>query len=104
MAFETDELVAKAVKALNKNLRVEKLRFQVVRGEQADAIEPDDLASRQSFVIKQRESQDGSGSIRAAVSYDLIGSIAELTQLTRRTIAAILKGLELPVFAQFKSR
>lgn len=103
VAFETDELVTKAVKALNKDLRVEKLRFQVVRGEQADVIEHEDLASRQSFVIKQRESQYGSGSIRAAVSYDLIGSIAELTQLTRRTIAAILKGLELPVFAQFKS-
>jgi type III restriction enzyme len=103
VAFETDELVAKAITVLNKDLRVEKLRFQVVRGEQAEAITPDDLESRQSFIVKEREFEYGRGSIRASVSYDLIGSIAEPTQLTRRTIAAILKGLELPVFAQFKS-
>ena len=103
VAFETDELIAKAIKTLNAELRVEKLRFQVVRGEQADTVSPDELAARQSFVVKARESEYGSGSIRASVSYDLIGTIAEATQLTRRTVAAILQRLELPVFGQFKS-
>ena len=41
--------------------------------------------------------------MRAAVTYDLLGTIAETTQLTRRTVAAILRGLELPVFGQFKT-
>ncbi len=103
VAFETDELISKAIKTLNKDLRVEKLRFQVVRGEQTDAIAPEDLVAKQSFVVRAREAEYMRGSIRASVSYDLIGSIAETTQLTRRTISAILQGLELPVFGQFKS-
>jgi type III restriction enzyme len=103
VSFETDELVSKAVKALNQELRVEKLRFQVVRGEQMDDIEPEDLAAKQSFVVREREAEYGRGSIKASVSYDLLGSIAEPTQLTRRTVASILERLELPVFNQFKS-
>jgi type III restriction enzyme len=41
-------------------------------------------------------------SIHSAVKYDLIGKIAEGTQLTRRTTADILKGINVAVFAQFK--
>ena len=103
VAFDTEELIAKATKALNRELRVEKLRFQVVRGEQADAISLEDLEARQSFVIKEREAEYGGGSVQASVTYDLIGSIAEATQLTRRSVAMILRGLELPVFNQFKA-
>ena len=103
VAFDTEELIAKATKALNRELRVEKLRFQVVRGEQADAISVEDLEARQSFVIKEREAEYGSGSVQASVTYDLIGSVAEATQLTRRSVAMILRGLELPVFNQFKA-
>jgi type III restriction enzyme len=38
-----------------------------------------------------------------AVKYDLIGKIAEGTQLTRRTTADILKGISVAVFAQFRT-
>ena len=103
VAFDTEELIAKATKALNQELRVEKLRFQVVRGEQADAISVEDLEAGQSFVVKEREAEYGGGSVQASVNYDLIGSVAEGTQLTRRTVATILRGLDLPVFSQFKA-
>ncbi|HEY8961622.1 MAG TPA: DEAD/DEAH box helicase family protein, partial [Luteolibacter sp.] len=103
VAFDTGELIAKATKALNQELRVERLKFQIIRGEQAEVISVEDLESRQSFVVKEREAEYGGGSVRASVSYDLIGSIAGATQLTRRTVAAILRGLELPVFNQFKA-
>jgi type III restriction enzyme len=36
------------------------------------------------------------------VQYDLIGNIAEDTNLTRKTVAQILKGINASVFAQFK--
>jgi type III restriction enzyme len=38
-------------------------------------------------------------SIHSAVKYDLIGKLAEGTQLTRRTVADILKGINVAVFA-----
>jgi type III restriction enzyme len=37
------------------------------------------------------------------VKYDLIGNLAEATQLTRHTIAAILKGVNVAVFSQYKT-
>ena len=36
------------------------------------------------------------------MSYDLLGKIAENTQLTRKTIAEILSGIQLAVFKQFR--
>ncbi|BCX49860.1 restriction endonuclease [Haloferula helveola] len=101
--FDSDELIAKSIKALDKDLRVEELRFQVVRGEQEDTIAHEDLAARDSFKVKERETEYMKGSIRATVSYDLIGEMAERTQLTRRTVAAILKGINVAVFGRFKA-
>ncbi len=39
----------------------------------------------------------------SAVRYDLVGKLAEGTQLTRRTVAGILKAMNAAVFAQFRS-
>jgi type III restriction enzyme len=41
--------------------------------------------------------------MHSAVKYDLIGKLAEGTQLTRRTVVDILKGMNVAVFAQFKT-
>ena len=37
------------------------------------------------------------------MKYDLIGKVAENTQLTRKTVAEILSRIEVSKFAQFKS-
>ena len=42
-------------------------------------------------------------SARYAVKYDLLGKLAEATQLTRRTIATILRGINLAVLGQYKT-
>src|SRR3546814_17105757 len=39
----------------------------------------------------------------STVPYDLIGKLAEGTQLTRRAVADILKGMNVAVFAQYKT-
>ena len=51
---------------------------------------------------RSRNPRTNPASLRSNVRYDLIGEIAEGTQLTRRTVGAILKGLEIPVFNQFR--
>ena len=101
--FDSEELVKKATDAVNANLRVAKLQFQLKKGEQEDEIEPEDLEAGRGFVVRSQEMAYNAKSIQSTVSYDLIGEIAEQTQLTRRTVGSILQGLELPVFNQFRT-
>jgi len=103
VAFDSDELITNAVKALNKELRVEKLKFVIKKGEMDSSLTDQDLATRRAFVMDEQTTESVRGSIQASVSYDLLGSIAESTQLTRKTVAGILARLELPVFNQFKA-
>jgi type III restriction enzyme len=102
VSFDSDELIAKAIKTLNAELRIEKLKFVIKKGEMESSLTSDELAGKRAFNLQEQTTESARGSIRASVSYDLIGSIAENTQLTRRTVASILSRLELPVFTQFK--
>lgn len=103
VAFDSDELIAKAVKALNHELRVERLKFVIKKGEMDSSLTHGELASKNAFTMQEQATEYGEKSIQATVSYDLLGTIAEHTQLTRRTVAAILSKLDLPVFNQFKT-
>ncbi|MBJ9697175.1 type II restriction endonuclease [Burkholderia cenocepacia] len=53
--------------------------------------------------MKITETETNRNSIHSAVKYDLIGKLADGTQLTRRTVAEVLKGINVAVFAQFKT-
>ena len=101
--FDSDELVQKAVKELDKNLHVTPLQYSIQRGEQIEDVSADALKSGTSFRIAETRTEDHKRSIHSAVKYDLIGKLAEGTQLTRRTVAEVLKGINAAVFAQFKT-
>ena len=104
--FDHDELVQKAVKTLNDKdagLRVTPLQYTVQHGEQAAAVTYDGIKGGTAFELKDSETENNRVSIHSAVKYDLIGKLAEGTQLTRRTVTDILKGLNAAVFAQFKT-
>jgi len=106
VSFEEAELVQKAVAVLNdKNagLRVTPLQYTIQRGEQTEAVTYDGIKSGEAFKLKATETEVNRLSVHSAVKYDLIGKLAEGTQLTRRTIAEILKGMNVAVFAQFKT-
>ncbi len=101
--FDSDELVQKAVKELDASLRVTPLQYIIEQGEQAAAVTYDGIKTGNSFELKVSETETNRASIHSAVKYDLIGKLAEGTQLTRRTVVEILKGLNVAVFAQFKT-
>ncbi|MES2299339.1 MAG: DEAD/DEAH box helicase family protein [Pseudomonadota bacterium] len=101
--FDSAELVTKAVAELDKSLRVTPLQYTIQTGEQADQVTYDDLKGSDAFVLKATETETSKYSINSAVKYDLIGKIAEGTQLTRRTTADILKGINLAIFGQFRT-
>lgn len=101
--FDSVELVKKAVAELDKSLRVTPLQYTIQSGEQVDQVTADALKSGDSFKVAETTVEYNKQSIHSAVKYDLIGKIAEGTQLTRRTTADILKGISVAVFAQFRT-
>ena len=101
--FDTDELVRKAVAALDSKLRVPKIFFKVETGSMKEIKSKDDLLSGASFV-KEDSSIYGQTKIAAntSVKYDLVGKMVEETGLTRKAVIQILTGIQPSVFNQFK--
>jgi len=100
--FDSAELIKKAIQTLNADLRINKLQFLVKKGTQRDELDLDDVTNQSGFKVQEQQTEYNTGTIRSSVKYDLLDEISKLTQLTRRTVCAILKGLELPVFNQFR--
>ena len=104
MRFDSAELVGQAIKELNSHLRVTPLQYTIQRGEQTDITTYDGLKAGQGFLLKLTETESNRQySVHSAVKYDLVGKLADGTQLTRRTVVDILKGMNVAVFAQFKT-
>ena len=82
-SFDSGELIAKSIAALNAELHVPRLSYVLVQGEQKDS-----EFIREKTASKQLERSRGN-----IVQYDLVGKIAEAATLTRRTVSAILHGL-----------
>ena len=101
--FDSEELIKKAIPCLDIKLIVDRLHFNVVRGEQVDNVSYDQLKSGQGFKVKESETDSLNSSIHSQVKYDLLGKIADGTKLTRATIAKILQGMSARVFLQFKN-
>jgi type III restriction enzyme len=101
--FDTNELVDKCITTLNDELRVTPLQYYIQRGEQTEENTYEQLQAGDAFQVKESSTGKLTTSIQSAVIYDLLGKISEQTQLTRKTIASILKDLNLAVFNQFKT-
>ena len=102
--FDSAELAGKATKELNEHLRVTPLQYTIQRGEQTAVTTYDDLKGGRAFELTASTTESNrQHSVHAAVKYDLVGKLAEGTQLTRRTVVDILQGLNAAVFAQFKT-
>ncbi len=101
--FETPELIKKCVTALEKELKVSPLQYTIVAGEQIDTATFDDMQRGESFEIRETRTDSHKNSIHSAVKYDLIGKLADEAQLTRTTIASILRGINVAAFSQYKT-
>lgn len=99
--FDSDELIKKAVAAIDKHLRVTPLQYTITSGTQTSAIVHTELESGQSFVVDSVATESG-GTVHSDVQYDVIGNIADEAHLTRKTVAKILSTIEPTVFSQFQ--
>ena len=101
--FDSSELITKSIGHINDNLYVSQLQYTVSKGEQRKDMNQHEVERGASFNIAKTKTQRLSHAETSQIKYDLIGKIAEGTVLTRRTVAAILKGLELSKLYMFKN-
>ena len=97
VAFDSDELVANCIAALDHDLMVPKTMVTIERGEQKNGTE---IAKTGNDVAHETIELDYS---KVDVRYDLIGKIADETNLTRQTVSKILCGVHKETFAKFRN-
>lgn len=101
--FESQELVDKSVKHINEKLFVSQLQYTTSKGEQLEDLSEHVFERGTAFNIAKTKTQTLQHAESSQIKYDLIGKIASGTALTRRTVAAILKGLPLDKLYMFKN-
>ena len=101
--FDSEELIKKCLNALNNQLHVTPLQYIVQSGTQREGMTRDQLESDNGgFNIESTKTEYGA-SVHSSIKYDLVGKIADITQLTRATTAAILGNIKKDTFAKFKT-
>ena len=95
MNFDSDELIARAIKAIDDGLYVTELTYVRTIGAQGkDELEFTEGKTKTTTL----KNSGGSNAV-----YDLIGKVAQGTTLTRKTAVAILQGIRSDKFAMFKN-
>lgn len=94
VSFDSDELIKNAVKALDDKMYVTEVSYIRTSGEQADDSFDFADGKTKTAILKN------SGGLN--VKYDLVGKICQGTNLTRKTVVKILKGIRSDIFAMFK--
>lgn len=100
--FDSAELVKKAVAQLDAKLNVTLLQYGVQTGVQKDTFTGEDLGRGATFQQQENRKTDENKPIISTVKYDLLGKIAENTELTRETVAQILSKISPKKFYQFQ--
>ena len=98
VCFDSEELIEKASRAIDNELKVAELSYTVTQGEQTDG----DTFRQAHGGDMFRETSKKTLTIKTAtggnVRYDLLGEIARRTKLTRKTVAAILTNIQTSTF------
>lgn len=101
--FDSEELIRKAIAHIDKELYVSQLQYTVTYAEQRDVLSADMVRERSSFYDAKSKTTILKHDHTSQIAYDLLGKIAEGTVLTRRTVAAILKGIKPTTFAMYRN-
>jgi type III restriction enzyme len=100
--FDSEELIGKCVYALDHHLNVAPMQYVIHTGLQRDSLDAEELARGTGFDVAKSSTHTETASAGSQVKYDLLGEIASKTQLTRRTIAAILDKVTPPTSTKFR--
>lgn len=103
VSFDSEELIEKAVGAINKELEVTQLSYVVTRGEQKDNTSLDDMKHGDMMRQKESATEKLKTDIVSNIRYDLLGKISSATRLTRKTVATILSKIRPQKFGMYKA-
>jgi len=91
--YGSKELIDHAIRSIDANLFVSELRYVMTVGDQKDV---------DSFGGEQTTTKSMTTVCTSTVPYDLVGDIAKRSTLTRKTAAAILRGISPKKLAMFR--
>ena len=96
-------MIEKSIEAINEKLFVSQLQYTTSTGRQKTDMNEHELGRGDSFGSVKTRTQTLKHAATSQIKYDLVGKIASGTTLTRRTAAAILKGIELDKLYMFQN-
>ena len=106
--LDSEKLIEQSISAVERtavernNKFVETLSYKLAEATQNDESTYEQVKNKEMFGKVTSKTEVANISIQSQVTYDLIGNIADDTNLTRKTVARILQGINAAVFAQFK--
>ena len=103
VSFDSEELIEKAVAAIDRELEVTQLSYVVTRGEQKDNATLDDMKHGEMMRQKESATEPLKTDIVSNVRYDLLGKISSATRLTRKTVTTILSKIRPLKFSMYKT-
>lgn len=100
--FDTNELIGRCITALDKNLRITDISYQIKDGVLEHIESKEQLQKGEGFTEKVLETGKVYGAVTSGVRYDLVAKLLAETRLTRKTIVNILTGIKRETFDLFK--
>ena len=91
--FDSEELIEKAVNHINNSLSVPQLLYTTTVGQQKSKMSEHEVGRGESFGGVKTKTQALTHATGSQIPYDLVGKVASLAKLTRRTVVRILKGI-----------
>lgn len=99
--FDDEELRAKAIERINKDLYVARASYVMTTAAQRASQSRENLEQGEAFGSATRCDYE-IGEDTSGVTYDLLGEVASAAKITRRSAAAILKGIMPAKFRMFR--
>ena len=103
--FDTQELIDNCVRGLDSKLHVRPMSYVVRSGLQQESLRQSNIDERTMFTGEMREDKSEYSAPKPvtgpAIKYDVIGQIAEASELKRNTVGAILSKISPKTFAMF---
>lgn len=101
-SFDSEELIEKAIRAIDDELYVSQLQYTLSVSEQKDALSGKSVQEGDVFMASKSTTVNLNYTGGSQIKYDLIGKIARATVLTRKTVVRILKGIQPHKFAMYR--
>lgn len=90
--FDSAKLVHDSKVRINADLEIADRRYELKEGELKEASK-EELENREGFKQTKRETRSLNSDVYTNTVYDIVGEIVNATNLTRRTVVEILKGI-----------